>query len=171
MNWKNGCTKEHRNWLLRNNDLKREITERKRVELALSESEDRYRTLFETSPDAVMLVDKETKIIFANQRAASMHGYQNPNSLSGMKISKLIAPKDMNVWIECILRTIEQGTLREIEYQILMKDGSQFPAELNVSIVRSDMDLQLDFCWIFGTLPIANGRKNYCDLPLLITGD
>jgi PAS domain S-box-containing protein len=121
-----------------NENLKREIAERKRAELALRESEDRYRTLFETSPDAVMLVDINNKIIFANQRAASMHGYRNPKTLAGMDVSTLIAPKDNERVRQTILNTVEQGALRDIEYQILMKDGSQFPAELNVSLVRSD---------------------------------
>lgn len=123
-----------------NEQLHSEARERKRVELALRESEERYRTLFETSPDAVMLVDMNNKIIFANQRAVSMHGYRNPKSLAGVDISSLIASKDSERVREAILSTVERGALREIEYLILKKDGSQFPAELNVSVVRSDND-------------------------------
>ncbi len=121
-----------------NENLKHEITERKRVESALRESENRYRTLFETSPDAIILVDLNTKIIFANQRAASLHGYRNPKNLAGMDVSKLIAPKDKERVRQSIVSTVEFGSLREIEYQILMKNGSEFPAELNVSVVGSD---------------------------------
>jgi PAS domain S-box-containing protein len=121
-----------------NENLKREIIERKRVESALRESENRYRTLFETSPDSVMLVDLNEKIIFANHRAASMHGYRNPKALAGMDVSKLIAPRDIERVRKNILNTVELGALREIEYLILMKNGSEFPAELNVSVVESD---------------------------------
>jgi PAS domain S-box-containing protein len=121
-----------------NRNLEREITEHKRADSALRESEDRYRTLFETSPDAVMLVDLTNKIIFANQRAASMHGYRNPKALAGMDVEKLIGQRDTERVHQSILSTVEEGTLREIEYQILMKDGSQFPAELNISVIKGE---------------------------------
>ncbi|HZD60109.1 MAG TPA: PAS domain S-box protein, partial [Anaerolineae bacterium] len=56
-----------------------DITERKRIEGALAESEERYRTLFESATDAAFILDIEGerpgKILAANQEAADMHGY------------------------------------------------------------------------------------------------
>ncbi len=121
-----------------NEMLQAEARERKRVEFALRESEDRYRTLFETSPDALMLVDMNNKIIFANQRAASMHGYRNPKTLAGKDVSTLIAPKDLERVRQDMSKTAARGDLTEIEYLILKKDGIQFPGELNVSVVKSN---------------------------------
>jgi PAS domain-containing protein len=45
---------------------------------ALVESEERYRTLVETSPDAIVAVDNQRKITMCNQQAASLHGYGAP---------------------------------------------------------------------------------------------
>ncbi|MDM8527012.1 PAS domain S-box protein [Anaerolineales bacterium HSG24] len=57
-------------WLLE------DITERRRAEAALRESEERYRTLFERSNDAIFLVDKQTgRYINANQAAERLTGF------------------------------------------------------------------------------------------------
>ncbi len=77
-----------------NKQLQMEIGERRRVEAALVESEGRYRTLFETSPDTIILLDMNKKILFANQQAASVHGFQDAKKLIGMDVTELIAPED-----------------------------------------------------------------------------
>jgi PAS domain S-box-containing protein len=128
-----------------NDQLRAEITERQRVEIALRESEERYRTLFETSPDAVIMTDMDHKILFANRQAAKMHGYPQAKNLVGMNTADLIAPEDREFVNESISRTLELGSLREIEYQILMKDGMHSPAELNVTALRKDKDNPIGF--------------------------
>ncbi len=104
-----------------NKQLQMEIGERKRVEAALVESEGRYRTLFETSPDTIILLDMNKKILFANQQAASVHGFREAKKLIGMDVTELIAPEDRERVCQDLLQTLELGTLREIEYIILTK--------------------------------------------------
>ena len=54
----------------------RDATERKRTEEALRESEERYRQLFESESDALLLIDQETGCILeANQAAQALYGY------------------------------------------------------------------------------------------------
>ncbi len=118
-----------------NQQLENEIAERIRTDTALHESETRYRTLFETSPDTVIMVNMEHKILFANQRAAEMHGYRAAKNLVGKNFFELVTPEDKESLRESILTTMQHGPLREIEYQILKKDGSSFPAEMNVTMV------------------------------------
>ena len=121
-----------------NQQLENEIAERIRTDAALRESESRYRTLFETSPDMVIMVDMDHKILFANQQAAAMHGYRSAKNLVGKNFLELVAPEGKESLQESILKTMQHGPLREIEYQILMKDGSRFPAEMNVTMVFED---------------------------------
>jgi PAS domain S-box-containing protein len=123
-----------------NEQLQNEITERKRTEAALLESEERYRTLFETSPDTVILIDMDNKILFANRQAASVHGYRSAKMLTGMDVDALIAPEDRELVRQNIGDALKMGSKREIEYQVLMKDGSRYPAELNVSVVRDELN-------------------------------
>jgi PAS domain S-box-containing protein len=121
-----------------NKQLQMVITERQRAEAALVESEGRYRTLFETSPDTIILVDMNYKILFANQQAATIHCYGNSKKLIGMDVKELIAPEDREHVLQSFLKTLELGTLRDIEYKILTNNEEKFPAELNISVVRND---------------------------------
>ncbi len=121
-----------------NEQLRTEFKERKRAEAARQESEGRYGTLFETSPDAIIVIDLDNRILSANQRAAALHGYTDSNTLSGMDVVDLILPEDRRRVIRKIRTTREVGYLRDVEYQILTVNGSLIPAELNVSIVRDE---------------------------------
>jgi len=69
----------------------RDITERKRAEDALKESEDRYRTLVEISPDAV-IIHRDGKIIFMNPAAIRLLGALHPDELTGKDLLDFILP-------------------------------------------------------------------------------
>ncbi len=55
----------------------RDITERRRTELALRGSEDRYRAITETASDGIITVDEQSTIIFANKMAGKIFGYES----------------------------------------------------------------------------------------------
>ena len=67
-----------------------DISARRRTERALMESEQRYRNLFELSPDAILVHDHE-HILFANETAAKMLGAANDTSLFGMPIVNIMS--------------------------------------------------------------------------------
>jgi two-component system cell cycle sensor histidine kinase/response regulator CckA len=106
---------------------------RRQTELALHESESRYRSLVETSPDAIMLTDLEGAIIFCNQQTARLYGYERTEELLGGNAFPLIAPmgQAQSLW----QYLLEQGGVRNAEYTLYRRDGTSFPAEVSASLI------------------------------------
>jgi len=110
--------------------------EKKQTEEALQESEVRYRTLVETSPDAITLTDSEHKILLCNQQCAAMHGFKTPEEMIGKSAYDLIAWEDRARAVENARKTLEEGGIRNAEYVFLKANGDKFPAELNASVIK-----------------------------------
>jgi len=95
------------------------------------------RTLVETSPDAVALIDLKTNILMINQQGMALAGYKNNNAgdIIGRSILEFIAPKDRSQVAENILKPVETGSIRNFQCHALKKDGTQCPVELSASLI------------------------------------
>ncbi|MFB2939424.1 PAS domain S-box protein [Aerosakkonemataceae cyanobacterium BLCC-F154] len=77
----------------------KDISDRKQAELALRESEERFRTLFEATPNPIQGFDKERRVIFWNRASEELYGYTCAEAM-GQRVEELIIPKQM--WAEMI---------------------------------------------------------------------
>ena len=114
-----------------NQELRRQIQERKRAEQTLQESEENYRHLFQTITDAILLFDAQTRqFIDVNDAAVSLYGYRREEFLKLTHQDITSEPEDSDISIR---QTIE-GTLARIPVRYhKKKDGSIFPVEISTS--------------------------------------
>ncbi len=112
----------------------RDFTGRKHAELALTASELRYRTLIETSSDAIFQTDLNGNILNANSAAAKMHGHTLDELLS-MRIQELDVPESA-VGFTDRMKRLQQGEWLTFEVWHHRKDGSTFPLEVIASAVE-----------------------------------
>jgi PAS domain S-box-containing protein len=103
--------------------IARDITERKRAEQALRESEERLRAIMEQSPEAIFLVDVETgRILEANSAFQDLLGYSS-EEIVGLPVFDLVSA-DREIMDRRFQDTIQAGRVTSDERQYRKKDGS-----------------------------------------------
>ncbi len=110
-----------------------DITEQKRVEDALRQSEGMYRSLVDASPDAVLLGDIDGNLTYASPRALKMFGY---GELAGKNISELVAKGGRNRIKSDMERMKASHVLRRIEYTMVRGDDTTFVGELSSAVIK-----------------------------------
>ena len=105
---------------------------------------DIYRTIVETSPNAITVTDLNLNIIECNQKTLEMHGFSRKDEIIGKNALELIAPKDRKRALENARKTLDQEIVRSLEYTFLAKDGSEFQAELSAKVIL-DASLNPEF--------------------------
>ncbi len=115
------------------NHLEEKVKERTKN---LKESEEKLRSIFAASPDAIIAADSEGKIIECNEQSVKMHGYSSKKELIGKSALVLISNKDRQRAIENMKKAFEQGSIKNVEYAFVTKDGREFPAELSATVIK-----------------------------------
>lgn len=114
-----------------------DITERKRAERELRESEARLSGILRIAPEAVIVVNQDQRITLFNDGAERIFGYSVEETI-GKKVDMLIPPEWRGSHAEHVRRFAEapEASRRMSERQEisgLTKDGQRFPAEASIS--------------------------------------
>ncbi len=114
----------------------RDITERKRAEEALRESEIRFRSVMQSAADAIISADSADNIISWNKGAQNVFGYTEEEAV-GKPLIILMPERYRNAHQRGLERVNSTGETRiigkTVELSGLRKNGIEFPLELSVS--------------------------------------
>lgn len=101
-----------------------DITDRKRAQEALVESEERFRRLSNAAFEGIVLTDRGV-VLDVNNRIAEMLRY-SPDEIIGRKVMEFVAPES----IDLVMEKIRSGSEEPYEHYALRKDGTTFPVEI-----------------------------------------
>ncbi len=105
--------------------------ERKRAEEALRESKEEMRNVIDSSPDAITVTDLDGTVIACNQVALDAYGFSTKEELIGKNVAEFISRKDRQRAMEILRKTVEDGSVKNVECTLLRKDGGEFLGEFS----------------------------------------
>jgi PAS domain S-box-containing protein len=125
-----------------------DITDLKQAEETIRESESKYRSVVETSPDAILMTNLSGTILMANQQAAVMAGFADPDEITGRNVFDFFKEKDRKRALDNMRRLLSFGNIRDIEFAFLRPDGAQIPADLSSSLIVDENGLPKQYMMI-----------------------
>ncbi len=115
----------------------RDISERKKAEEALRESEERFRDMASLLPQAIFEADEKGKFTFVNRQGLEIFGYSQAEA-ARMNVLETIIPQDRSRAVENIADRIKGQDFPPSEYTAIRKDGSTFPVTIYASPIMLD---------------------------------
>ena len=117
----------------------RDVTEERRTEEALRESERRYREFADSLPQIVAEFDEGGNFTYANRNAFVCSLYTREDVGRGLNVTQVVAPGDAARLKENIGKVLKGQVQTGNEYTIVRRDGTTFPAMIYTSpIIRRE---------------------------------
>ncbi len=130
-----------------------DITERRRTEKELEDQTAYFTQLFEESPEAIVLLDEEDRVLRVNREFSNMFGYEAAEVL-GRRINELVVPPELHEEASTLSGRISSGDEVNVEAIRQRKDGTL----IHVSILGTPIEVQ-DGRHIYGIYRDITERK------------
>jgi len=113
-----------------------DITERKQAEETLKVSEEKLKTIIETSPDGIAITALDGTIQFVTHKTVSLWGYDSTDELIGKNVMEFVDSSHHEKAKYFISEMLNGNLTGVAEYLMVKKDGSHFYCESNANILH-----------------------------------
>ena len=114
--------------------LFQDIRDQKQTEQDLAESEERYRSLVELSPEAIV-VHSEGKLVYINTAGLRQLGVERPEQVLGLPVMDMLPPETRSLNLAMLEQVAQGKTLPPLEQTLILPDGRTTEIEMTCTAV------------------------------------
>jgi len=124
-------------------ELQREAAELRRSDEAIWEGEEKYRTLFDESRDAIYITSREGKFLDVNRALLKLFEYSREEMIDTLNVEEIyVYPGDRDTFQKEIAKN---GSVRDYEVKLCKKNGTEMDCLLTGSLRRSSTGRMLGY--------------------------
>jgi PAS domain S-box-containing protein len=113
----------------------RDITERKRAEEEIHQSQEKLATIFQSVGEGITVIDMNYNVTDANERALHLCGFRDKSDFLGRNVFNFVAPTEREHALADTQKLPEEEAITT-ETILLRQDGTEYPAEVSISIIK-----------------------------------
>ncbi len=113
-------------------EIFKDITTRKKLELAIKVSEERYRTLFDHAADSMLMVDLKGRVAAVNEREEEVIGYSK-DTLVGQEFSLILCEEDREVFTDLFRSKLDGEDVPTTEVKVLSQGHGLLTMEMDLT--------------------------------------
>jgi PAS domain S-box-containing protein len=113
-----------------------DITTRKLAEQAMRISDEKYRTMLNSSPDGILLINMKGIITEVSEIGMELFGVDTKDDLAGKDLFQFVPPDDQNTLKEIIDKTMNEGLAQNIGLKFRKKNQSVFAGETSATLIQ-----------------------------------
>ena len=115
-----------------------DITDRKRAEEALQQSEAKYRALIDTTQTGYVVLDQQGRVLDANQEYSRVTGHCNVSDILGKTVLDWTAPYDLERNAAEVQKALAERLVQNLEVDYCHPNGKIIPIEVNARVIDTD---------------------------------
>ncbi len=144
--------------------LEEEVRERTKI---LRENEEKLRSIFNSSPDAIVVLDLQGNVVECNKATADMLGFSTKDEIISKSAFGFVAEKDRKKAVKTLKDVLTKNSITNLEYAVLAKDAHEFPVEFSVSVISGPSGIPTGFVVIAKDITerqrMENELRNYSE--------
>jgi PAS domain S-box-containing protein len=116
----------------------RDITKQKHTEIALEKLHSRHEDFYNKAPNGYHSLDENGRLVRVNDTELAWLGYAREELLGENFAKKILTEDSQAVFQMNFPKLLEEGVLKELQLEVVRKDGSVFPCLVNATIFKDE---------------------------------
>lgn len=123
--------------------LAEEVAQHERTNRALGESEEKYRSLLETTDTGYLILDGEGRVVDANPEYVRLTGHQTLDEIFGRSVVEWTATHDQERNAQEVDKCFDLGFVRNLQIDYVDSAGKITPIEINAKVVQAEGGMRI----------------------------